>query len=821
MLPAAQPRVAIALISAAVLAYEVLLMALFTLTQWHHFAYLVVSIALLGFGASGSLLVYAAPRLTGRFRGFATSQACLFGLGAILAFALAQRLAFNPEELIWDRNHWLRLAFVILLLTLPFFFAANLIGLALIEFRSHLARIYAADLLGAGLGAIIIIGTLYLLSPSQALLFVAGLGFVAAVTLWIECRGRILPALVAMALLVLALPQMPPTWIEPVISTYKPLSQILRLPEARIVAQEFSPLGRLSLVESPRQPLRHAPGLSLNADTEPPPQLGLFYNAGGMSAVTRFRGQRDEIAYLDQLTSALPYHLAPIQRVLVLGAGGGAGVLQAIYHGAGPIDAVELNPQVADLVGQRYGEFSGRLYYREGVNLHIAEARGFLQRGEKRWDLIQIPPSASAASVGGVQGLNENYLYTVEALQQAFSRLRPGGYLAITGWVRLPPRDSLKLFAAATAMLKRSGTADPANRLLLIRGLQTSTLLLKNGSIDAAEIEILREFCRTRAFDLAYYPGMPPAEANRYNRLQSAYFYDAARALLGDERSRFMQQYKFDLRPATDDRPFHFHFVKWQSLAELMALRHRGGSALLETGYLTLLVALLLALSLSLILILLPLVPLKRQTTSTDFGKSRVFTYFAALGLGFLLIEISFLQKFILLLQHPLYAAATVLGAFLVAAGLGSAYAQRFAGSLQARRVTRYAVLTIVLLGTAYLLLLGSVFQLAGSWALWARILLSVALIGPLGFCMGIPFPLGLAAISIGSSSLTPWAWGINGCASVASAVLATLLAIHFGYSLVILIALACYTLAAFGFPQATTGGPAVLVVNRSRNEAP
>ena len=143
-----QPRIAIALMSAAVLAYEVLLMALFSLIQWHHFAYLVVSIALLGFGVSGSLLAFAAPRLAGSFRSFATSQACLFALTALLGFVLAQRLSFNPEELIWDHHHWLRLALVILLLTLPFFFAANLIGMALIEFRSRLSRIYAADLLG-------------------------------------------------------------------------------------------------------------------------------------------------------------------------------------------------------------------------------------------------------------------------------------------------------------------------------------------------------------------------------------------------------------------------------------------------------------------------------------------------------------------------------------------------------------------------------------------------------------------------------------------------------------------------------------------------
>jgi hypothetical protein len=153
------------------------------------------------------------------------------------------------------------------------------------------------------------------------------------------------------------------------------------------------------------------------------------------------------------------------------------------------------------------------------------------------------------------------------------------------------------------------------------------------------------------------------------------------------------------------------------------------------------------------------------------------------------------------LLHHPLYAAAVVLASFLIAAGIGSAFAQNFAGSLRSRRVTTYAMLTIIVFGSAYLFLLGPLMQSAGGWPLFARILISIALIAPLGFCMGMPFPLGLSAIRIGPTVLTPWAWGINGCASVVSAVLASLLAIHFGFNLVILVALTCYLAAIFSYP--------------------
>ena len=190
MIPPPLPRIAVALIAAAVLGYEILLMALFSLVQWHHFAYLVVSIALLGFGASGSFLVFAAPRLDRHFREFAVSQALLFALAALLCFMLAQRLSFNPDELIWDRAHWARLALVILLLSLPFFFAANLIGLALIAFRQNVAAIYAADLLGAGLGSLGIVAALFLVPPAQALLIIAVAAVAAGLAVWLECGGR-------------------------------------------------------------------------------------------------------------------------------------------------------------------------------------------------------------------------------------------------------------------------------------------------------------------------------------------------------------------------------------------------------------------------------------------------------------------------------------------------------------------------------------------------------------------------------------------------------------------------------------------------------
>ena len=808
------PKTAVALISAAVLAYEILLMALFSLIQWHHFAYMVVSVALLGFGASGTFLVFARRWLEARFRSFATIQACLFATASLGCYIAAQQLSFNPEELLWDSSHWIRLELIFLLLALPFFFAANLVGLVLITFRRQMSRVYAADLTGAGVGAVAIIGLLFLLPPSTALRFIAFLGFTAAAAVWFECGGTARNAIAGLLVAAIGLYAMPTSWTEPEVSPYKGLSQLLRVHGTRIVAERSSPLGRVTVVESPAVPLRYAPGLSLNSQVEPPAQLAVFTNADAMTTIVRYTGDREDLAYLDDMTSALPYHLALPKRVLVLGAGGGADVLQALYHGAGKVDAVELDIRVVNLVRISFGEFSGGIYDHEKVTIHVSEARGFLNQDGERYDLIQIPPLDSFGSAAsGIHGLNENYLYTIEALQRAMERLNDKGYLALTRWVKLPPRDTLKLIATATEALKRSGADDISRRMVLIRGWQTSTLLIKKGLFNPGEISRIKPFGMKRSFDRAYYPGMPASEANQYNLLEEPYFYDGARALLGNRRDDFLDSYKFNLEPASDDQPFYFYFMKWGTLPELISLRYRGGSALIETGYLTLLATLAQVLVLSIIIILVPLFFIRHDGSvqSEKFNRAKVLCYFFTLGLGFLLIEIAFLQKFILFLHHPLYSASVVLGSFLVAAGAGSRLTDRYIGDPGSVRVVRVAIVVIAGLGICYLLLLGPLFQWAANWSMIARVLVTVALIAPLGFCMGMPFPLGLSSLSTGSPSLVPWAWGINGCASVISAVLATVLAIHFGFNSVILIAVVCYLAAAAYFPGFSDGRAARL----------
>jgi Spermine/spermidine synthase domain len=806
----------VALISAAALAYEIVLMRLFSIILWHHFAYMIISLALLGYGASGALLSLAQRAVQQRFAPLFCAAAAAFGLSAVACFALAQRVPFNPLEVLWDPRQIAHLMAIYLLLALPFLCAGACICMALARWRGAVSRIYSFDILGAGAGSLGVVALLFVLSPSDALRWIGAMGWTAAALAWLECGGSRRPAA---ALLVMAgLPWLlPPAWTAPAMSPYKELAQTLRIPESRVVEQRFSPLGLVSVVESPRIALRHAPGMSLNATVEPPPQLGVFIDGEGLNALTRFDGRRDSLAHLDQVTSALPYHLLQRPSVLVLGAGAGADVLQAHYHGARQIDAVELNPQVVDLVRRRFADYAGGLYSGGSafapVRVHVAEGRGFVAASTQRYDLIQVALLDSfSASSAGLYALAENYLYTVEALQDGLRHLQPDGLLAITRWVTLPPRDALKLFGAAVLALQRSGVSDPASQLALVRGWKTSTLLVRNGAFGSQDIAAIKAFCAARSFDLAFYPGMQAHEANRYNRVAPPDLFDGATALLGPGRDAFVQNYKFDITPATDDQPHFFHFFKWRSLPELLSLKEQGGLPLLEWGYPVLVATLAQAALASLLLIAAPAawvswIGARRNDARPRVGpRGRVLVYFLAIGLAFIFIEIAFIQKFVLFLSHPLYAVAVVLFAFLLFAGIGSAASQRLADAAmhklpRLRNPMPALALAIGLSALWCLTLLAWLFQHAVALPDAVRIVISAALIAPLAFFMGMPFPLGLARLQAGDARLVPWAWAINGCASVTGAVLATLLAIHVGFTAVIMLALLLYGIAATARP--------------------
>ena len=766
----------IGLLAASALGYQVLLFRLLAIVQWHTFVATIVSLALLGHGAAGTTLALAGGRLLPRFPVAYAASAGLFALAVPLCWALAQRLPFNGLELVWNPWQLGWLVALFLLLALPFFFAACCFGLAFMHARDRIPTLYAADLLGAGLGAGLTVGLLFLLPADDALRLVAAGGAVAALL-------PIAPYLLRFGLPTLAVAvalYAPADWLSPRLTPYKGLPRTLAVMGAEVVDEHSSPYGLLTIVRNDAIPFRHAPGRSLTGTSELPRQLAVFTDGDGLTALTA-RKDRESLAWLDETTSALPYRLTAHPRVLVLGAGGGAEVLQAIYHEAREIDAVELNPDMLELT-------RGWLHDSD-VRWHLGDARGFIRGNSRQYDLIQIAPLDSYGGSGaGVQALAESYLYTVEALADYYDRLAPGAWLALTRWEKQPPRDGLKLFAMAVKMLRARGL-EPGSRLALIRGWQTSTLLVGQRPLSGTDVDRLRGFCDERGFDPAWFPGIRPDEVNRHHRVPRPWLHEGAVALLGRDAKAFLADYKFQIAPATDERPFYFHFFRWSLLPELIALRGQGGLTLLDTGYLVLAATLALAIPLSIVLILAPLASLGRARGAP--GRLRPAIYFLCLGLAFLFVEIACMQRYGLFIGHPLFAAAAVLVGFLVFAGAGSLVAAKLR---HWPRAVNWAVTGIVALLMVQTIALppppGMVESVAG------RVAATFLLIAPLAFLMGMPFPLGLSRLATETPPYIPWAWGINGCASVMSALLAALLSVHLGYSAVLLLAATLYAAA-------------------------
>jgi len=858
--------IAVGLLSGAGIAYQILLTRLFSIVLWHHFAFMIISIALLGIGASGTFLTVFRTRLERRFPLAFGAFAVLFAATAPLAFVLAQRVPFNPLEIVWDPSQQLYLLVIYTTLAVPFFAVGTCIGLALARPGAAIGLIYRADMAGAGLGAAGVVGLLTVLFPDDSLrmMSTAGLAAAGAVALAAERPRRAVAAGLCMAAVAGAL-IWPASWLAPQPSPFKGLSTALTRPEAHVLERQTSPLGVLTAVESPVIPFRQAPGLSLLSRHEPPPQLGIFSDAGSMTALNLVgatnavtnsaadqgdgapKAATERLSYLQDQPMAAAYHALRRPRVLVLGAGGGADVWRARLSSARHIDAVELDGKLIDLLRGRFREAGGAVYDRADVTVHVAEARSFVTRSDRHWDLIQLAlVDAFSAAASGVQALNETTLYTEEALTTYLDHLTAGGILSMTRWLQTPPRETLKLINTATAALGRLGIDRPERHIALIASWNTGTLLVKRTPFTERETEALAAFARDKSFELVYRPyavaerGLPNGDSSDYSlddgdgvflRVPGAPAQDlletragsdtmplaeAVGRLLGPHGAAFTSAYKFHIAAATDDQPYFFRFFKWTLLPELLALRGQGGLALLDSGYLILVMTLAQVIPLSILVIIIPLFALGQErrrlasnTTPEATSESgprappwRVAAYFLFLGLAFLLLEIAFIQRFVLFLGHPLYAVAVVLAGILVFAGLGAGRAQRV-HSANARRVVAVAAGVIVGLTTLYALVLPPLFAALTPWTDWARVLAALLLLAPLAFAMGLPFPLGLAEISRTAPQLVPWAWAVNGCASVISAVATVLLAVHFGFTAVLAIAGLLYIGAAAVFPVA------------------
>ncbi|MBD8526269.1 SAM-dependent methyltransferase [Pseudomarimonas arenosa] len=777
----------VACIAAAALAYQIVLMRFYAVLHWQWFAAMIVSLALLGHGLSGSLLALRSAAFGRCFDWLYPWLAVAFALSMPLAFAIAQRWPFNGLELIWDPAQLAWLALSYLCLSLPFACAAACFGLAFIRYGAAIPRLYAADLFGAGLGAL---GVLWLMQALPLRHWLPALGLLAVFGAWLGSAGLSIAR--RSSLLALGLLLLPPSWtaVEP--NPYKGLSATLRLPGAERLERQAGPLGVLDLLASPEVPLRQVAGLSMLADREPVAQLGLFIDGEGPSPISQVVDV-DRLGYLEQTTAALPYQLLSAPSVLILGAGGGDAGWQALRGGARSLQLVEPNAQLAAWLDTPGSPAYSALIADLRVQRRVADPRAVLDRAERRYDLIVLPPPDSPIGAGGgVQAASDTFLYTIEALRSAWHGLQPNGMISISRWEQSPPRASLKLIATAVAALRDLGVSDPAAHLLLIRDWQTSVLLIGRRPFSAEQQAAAQSFCRRYAFETVHLAGLDLSDLQSNDRLR-----EAVRAVLGADAERFIAEYAFDIRPAKDERPFFHNYFRWQTLPVLWRLRAQGGATLLDSGYLLVLAGLVQASLLAALLILLPLrwLPRAARASTSALRRWPAAAYFFALGLGFLFFEIAALSRYTLYLGQPLWSASLVLAGLLGFAGVGSATAQRWTTRPMARRIAALSAAVAIL---AFEWLHPAWFALSANWPVWARALSGGLLLAPCAFLLGLPFPLGLSRLATHAPALVPWAWGINGVASVISALLAVVLAMAWGYSVIMLIAAGLYVLAAW-----------------------
>jgi hypothetical protein len=810
-------------ISMAVLTLEIALTRIFSVSLWYHLAFMVISTALLGFGASGIFLTLRRDLLEKNLERNLTRFAGLTAVGMVVSFAIMIHLPLDPlaplAEGLTPGEQTRQTGLLILLLlvdyvlvVIPFFFAGLTLGSVFSALSERISTLYFADLVGAGLGCLVVVGVLWVLPGQGVVLFAAGLAALAAFFFsrlrrlahgaWSEGRhatddprpkassqssgSRATFMALGAAVILFALSPIADRFLPLYIPPSKPLYQAYADPSISLDYTGFTPFARVDLMYREGASLGTW-GLSSRCAAPPSPeQLFITIDAAAITTITRFDGDLEDIAFLNCAPSSLAYQLrgSPLGSALLIGPGGGIDVLTAYYNGVQRIIGAEINPLIVNLVasGDLYRDYAGGLYtdYPQ-IQVEVAEGRNFVARSGERYDLIQFSQVDTwAAAASGAYSLSENFLYTTEAFLDYYDHLTDNGMLTVGRWYFEPPRQAFRLVTIGTTALEQRGVASPWQHFIVVRAGGTSTFIMKKSPFSAEEIVRLRRVVDSLDFTVLYAPDETDPE-NWFVRFFAA-----------PNRAQFYRDYPLDVTPTTDDRPFFFEYYGWSNLGNF-----RSGKA-------TLVILLVQALLLAGGFILWPLWRFQRRGLATR-GARRFIVYFAALGIGFIFIEIGLMQRFILFLGHPIYSTSVVLFSVLTFSGLGSFLSGRLlalpssgsdyeeVGERDPRQLQRWAIPLLALLTIIYIFVLPPLFRSLLGLDLAYRVAFSILLLAPLGLLMGMPFPSGIRLVDRVNPSLVPWAWGVNGFSSVVGSIMAVMIAQSYGFALVIGLAVVIY----------------------------
>jgi spermidine synthase len=788
----------LALTSFAALLLELALTRLFSVVLFYHFAFLAISVALLGLGAGGVFAYLLKRRLSGvGTRRFAASL-CL--ANALVIVGVLEVVLHVPVALQVSMRTLVRLTAIYSAAAVPFFFTGLLFSMVFARETWRISRMYGADLGGGALACLALVPLLNRLGGPNVILF-AGLVLSVAALVWADSRAiRSCAVLLGIALAALVAANRSGRLIDVVYAKGE-----FRNP----AWVEFARWNALSRVEVDRQGQAKAIVIDADAST-------YIMNAD----LSHWKGTEWEHDLM-AAPPALANVLRPHGEFAIIGPGGGVDVLRAVANGSPSVTGIEINSIIANtIMRDKYADYSQHLYQRPEVHIHVGDGRSFLRSSAQHFDVVQMTlVDTWASTAAGAFALSENNLYTAEAFREYFDHLKPDGMIAITRWEFRHPREALRVVSVAMEALHQMGVANPAANFIVASegrlnedGIPVVVLAKKTAFTLQEEAAVLAHLGRYPRLDALYLPSQP--QTNPFSDL-----------IGGNDPYAYARRYAYNIAPVHDSAPFFFFTLKAAQVLREKGLRS-GIDWKVNLGVLVLLLVLVISVVAVLGFLVLPLALKSRDTRPP----ARPLFYFVVVGLGYILVEIAFIQRFVLFLGHPTYALTVVIFLLMLSSGAGSLVSRRFLQ--QTERC--WIPLVLVVLGIA-----ACVALLPGRLADWvglpfeSRLLISGLLLVPLGFLMGMPFPTGLRALAESSKSRllprpepdawdsrerdTPdsdsresnaieWAWAMNAAASVLGSVLAMVIAIQFGLDTALASGAACYLLAIFLLPALRSG---------------
>jgi len=781
----------------ATLMYEILLTRIFSATLLYHFAFVALSIGLFGM-TLGALSVYLFPERFPRehVHEQLAHYSFLFAASTVVSFLL--HLAV-PLFAIFPPVTVVMVAIKFLIVSVPFWFSGICTCLALTRFPGQVSRLYAADLVGSSVGCLTVLLVLKIMDAPTAVVLVAVLGAVGACCFAAERHDRsresrslwLAGGCLALVVVNMGMVRVGASLLRPPAIDF-PL-------HGKLIYDRWNSFSHLTVEGNPDSASKpFGWGLSSTyPDGYRIPQLKLAIDGAAATVLTKFDGDLSAVDYLRFDVTNLVHAIRPDSRVLVVGVGGGRDILSALYFGQRSVTGVELNEDILKTLNRRFGDFTGHLDRNPRVTFINDEARAYAARTHETFDVIQASLTDTwAATAAGAFVLSENSLYTVEAFGTFLDRLTPHGILTVSRWYQEDlPAEVYRLTALAMQALRDHGITRPRDHIFLATqilprvpgwltpamlppGVGTSTILVSKAPFSGADVDRLEQLCREMKFRVTL---SPRSTADPL----LARMADAA------DLNAFAQAFPLDISPPRDDRPFFFYLFRARDLASWF--KTEGMNDRNRLAIFTLAALLVVICTLTVVCILVPL--WLRGQPGVLRGALPLVAFFACIGFGFMTLETAQMQRLIIFLGHPSYGLSVVLLSLLLASGLGSYTTQGVD--------TRGGRIRLVgLLGVLFTTGLATpvVTRVFAPTPLAVHILVSIVLLFPMGFFMGMAFPLGMKVAQARVTELTPWLWGINGAASVCASVIAIIVAMNAGVSVTFWAGAAFYVLALLSY---------------------